>query len=690
MSAPGALGLGNAVGLVERPTLDRPDVPGCEAGQIRLGDPEHAPVAGQPEVSFAVVDDLVDLVVEETDPGRVGGGLAIREPHEPAGGAEPQGPVHLLVDREDLPLHALQSHVDRRDLPIHEPGQAAPLGADPELPLLVHVEIPHDLLGQPVGGGEAVHPRLVHPRQAGPRADPEPTGGIVRHGVDLVAGQTVVGGELAPVVAISPEEAVPEGSHPQGSLPVLVQGQHVEPQHPLSAGEGHAASADDAVQSPLGGHPEAAVPVLEHGPDAVSAQPVHGRERGERAVPQPVQAPAEGPDPEVALPVHLQGADPVMAEPLGDPVAGHLPRGGVTQQAPVVGSDPQVAVGVLGERLDGGAPYGLVGHPFRPLVGPAEHTGPRRADPEGAVLGRQQAPHVHVFQIRRGGQANRIVTVEYEQAPVPGADPDLPLGAGLQRGDVVPPQGPLGHGLEPVFHQPQKSRRGPDPQASVPGRREGLDEVEPRALGVAEDPDLPLPVADQPAALGGSPDAPVRVLLQSDEVVDGDLLVVAPVEDLELDAIEAGQPLLGRHPEIAGPVLEDPHHRHLGQTLGATPGLVHVLAGALARIECGCRGGDEQEQRDGREQRETNTDIGSTAPHGPTTPPVLLPLAAPPSWTTGVPASLPLRGCHRTRRVELKPTRAGRSRLELPPSRPSSVYLARGVCGIPPPVVDGS
>ena len=567
--------------------------------ELGLGNPEHAAVAGQPEVAAAVLHDLLRGVVEDTFLLAERREAAVAVAREAPARREPVRAVRVLVRRRDDVVRKSVARRERPELSVGEAAHAAAEGADPERARAV-CEHREDRVGR-----EAV-PRAVGDEPAALEAvqsgghrpgphDPLPVDDD-RH--DRIAGQPVLHGVSLQDRTLEPHEAGPARSDPERTVGAFGDcldrpAELGEALEPFLAG---GAAAQDAVG---GARPQGAAAVLEHRPELVFREAlalrVHRHASGLDAV-----EPAVGrADPQAAFTVFGQRENPVAREAVG---------GAVAQEAPLpepedacVGAEPEIPVAIAVERPHerGREPRGLAVERGREPVDVGEPAA--RPDPHPA-LGVGQDGDRGARKSVGHGPWHELLAVQARGAP----QAAHPQGAGrvLADGSDPRPGQPVAvrEGLHRSSFDPGRAeaRPGPDPAARVLEERSDLGAVDAADRKGLE----PIAAHVDEAAHGADPERAVAGGEQRLHPVVRERRRVARVENREADAVEAHEAFLRPEPEVSVAGLGDGGDRVLRQARVARPRVVPVLRGGDRRIDAGGGPRAEREgERGGRNPR---------------------------------------------------------------------------------------
>ena len=140
---------------------------------------------------------------------------------------------------------------------------------------------------------------------------------------------------------------------PQFAFAVLVDGVHCHGGDLSGAIDAHQAVAIEAEQAVVGPGPKDPIPGLQDGADEVVGQTLSSAVCAELSVFVAEESGPIGAGPEAAIAGHGQTEDAVIADSgRGIAVEDHK-AGAVETDEPTTGSDPEIVVGGLGERLDG-------------------------------------------------------------------------------------------------------------------------------------------------------------------------------------------------------------------------------------------------------------------------------------------------------------------------------------------------
>ena len=398
-------------------------------------------------------------------------------------------------------------------------------------------------------------------------------------------------------------QAATVGAEPDGAVPALGDGPDAQVAQPfpgaenleLARAEAHQAAAD-------GADPEIPFAVLQDRAGQVDRQPVARIVKNIAVVLEAAEAAAERADPQAALMVVDQGAHGIVAQAVPLPQAGEGPAVEPVQAA-VVGAHPQGAAPVL---MDDPHPApeqvlfpGVTAH--LPLA-QREKEIARRPDPQRAVAGRAQGPD-RVFRLAAGENlgneaafcvAGAGAAAVGEEAGT-GADPQRAVAVRSQRRNVAR-VGPgrrrdLAEGAVPVAAEPLGAA---DPQAALRVESEREDEVAGEPVGRRVIAEAVVAPAEQAVGRAG-PQRPVGPLGHDQHAVVLDLGGIGLVENGELPAVEAAQPLVGADPDVVVPRLDQAQDRVLRQAaVVGVPDIDDVLPDLLLWVQ---RPGDTRRRR---------------------------------------------------------------------------------------------
>src|SRR6185436_346009 len=205
--------------------------------------------------------------------------------------------------------------------------------------------------------------------------------------------------------------------------------------------------------------------------------------------------------------------------------------------------------------------------------------------PDAASARRPDRRHLALRQTGAAGEALDAAPGQPGEAAV-GADPQRAILPLPERPDGIARQA-IGSGEAALAARSERDEAlvlGTDPERAVGAAPEALDRGEETAVGVGDRADL---AAAQPveAFPGADQQAAVGLLQQRADLRVVQLGMAAAVDDMEGEAVEAGEPLLGADPQIAVARLQDLLHRALRQTLLETPEIVAVAVDRPAGIE---------------------------------------------------------------------------------------------------------
>ena len=590
----------HAVGGAVRDDRHRSRAAPDELQQVGLARVEDPLVRRHPQPPVPVVEDLVDHVVEQAVLHVHDREAPVREPREPAVGADPEAALGVVVGRahdrvrqalayavrdrgaraeaHDAGAHGADPQVARAVLDDREHGRRrigrrqrhrlpapvgleareAALGARPHAAVAVARDRTHERARQPVGDGVRARAGRAAHGQARARADPQRAGRVGRERERRRIGHARQAVRDRHPVARERHDAV-VGRHPHGARAVLDDAAHQIRRQALAPGERRELGVAQAVEPAAdGADPEAALAVLEQAEDHVARQALGAAVVVDAPVVDALQAAAERADPEVAVAVLVDRADHVAREAVpGGDVGNGAPLHHV--EAALVVADPHAALAVDVHRA----------HPVaaEPVL--------RRVARERAAL-----------------QAEETVAV--------GADPQPPLGVRVQGLHRLARE--TGHVAEAALVPAREPLGGADPEAARAVLGERVDEIAREAVARREIREGAVPVPGEPAADRRDPEVARAVGLQAPHHVAAQGRRVAGVEDGEARAVEAREPRLGREPEIAVRRLRDRVDRELRQPL--LPHVLPVLGHGEARVERAGRVGRERHRCAGECEKE--------------------------------------------------------------------------------------
>ena len=333
-------------------------VPKTRIGVAR--DPVEAAAGdGGPDRSGGVLRDRADVLAREPFAPPEVDEDAVAEAQQPLGpGADPDASLVVLVEAPDV----VGGEVSRRArsgrrLPRPKPGRRRGPTSRPR-------GSPRGRRGAPrpgsSGGGAPpsveTRPSTTRARPPPGGADPDASAGVRGEGDDGVVREPLAGREGPGALLLQPRDAASGGSRPRrpprgrrrecgpGSSRQLPEGSTRRKPGPSSRKRPCVVRPD----------PEHAAPVAREGLDLQARQALPGAERLEARRPVIRRRPAAvRPDPEGAVLVGEEGEDRARGELGCRPAVEEGEPGAVESDEPFLGPDPEVAVGRLGDRLDG-------------------------------------------------------------------------------------------------------------------------------------------------------------------------------------------------------------------------------------------------------------------------------------------------------------------------------------------------
>ena len=202
---------------------------------------------------------------------------------------------------------------------VLQPAQPAPVGPDPEAPLLSSWRAKTRSSARPSLVVKSVNrPSFKRFESAAPGADPEGALAILVITFDRVVRQALLGGEGGEPSVLQAVQSAGVGPDPEAALPVFVEGEDAVVRHPHVGGEDlEAAVLLQAVETAVRADPKAPLPVFVESEDGVVRKALLPGEGGEAAVVQAVQPAPFGADPEAPLAVLDEGPGDVARESFG-------------------------------------------------------------------------------------------------------------------------------------------------------------------------------------------------------------------------------------------------------------------------------------------------------------------------------------------------------------------------------------